>query len=55
MLFRIPAEAASASKSTNAASNSAQTKPASVVEIQQEFLPVMLDRSQRQEGEDPAG
>jgi ankyrin repeat protein len=33
---------ASASKSTIPASNSGQTKPASVVEIRQEFLPVML-------------
>jgi hypothetical protein len=33
---------AGASKSTIAASNSGQTKPASVVEIRQEFLPVML-------------
>jgi ankyrin repeat protein len=33
---------ASASKSTNAAGNSGQTKLASVVEIRQEFLPVML-------------
>jgi ankyrin repeat protein len=33
---------AGASNSTNAPGSSAQTKPASVVEIQQEFLPVML-------------